>query len=49
MPTLIYLAADAGCTVVVYDEGVIVGGVLFATIDDAIVEMAPRADVGGEA
>ncbi len=49
MLTLLVLAADAGCTVVAYDDAVIVGGVLFADVDAAILAMAERVDVGGEA
>ncbi len=49
MLTLLALAADAGCSVYVDDDGVIVGGVLFLDINDAILALAERADVGGEA
>lgn len=49
MLTLLWLAASEGLPVAAYDDGVVVGGVLFASVDEAVMVLAGGREVEGEA
>lgn len=49
MLTLLWLAAADSLPVAVYDDGVVVGGVWFASVDEAVTVLAGGREVEGEA